>query len=95
MRKLFLLIAVIASVQSLAQKKNQKSLPTASNSDSIIFSKLKYRLVGPFRGGRVAAVTGDYTDKNTFYFGSVGGGVWKTTDGGSNWKNISDIFSRI
>jgi photosystem II stability/assembly factor-like uncharacterized protein len=92
MRKLFLFIVVIFSISSFAQKKNQKSAPATSNSDSIIFSKLGYRLVGPFRGGRVAAVTGDYEDKNTFYFGSVGGGVWKTNDGGSNWKNISDKY---
>ncbi len=92
MRKLFLFTVVIFSISSFAQKKNQKTSPVASNSDSILFSKLKYRLVGPFRGGRVAAVAGDYNDKNTFYFGSVGGGVWKTTDGGSNWKNISDKY---
>ncbi|MBL7727334.1 MAG: hypothetical protein JNM68_06610, partial [Dinghuibacter sp.] len=42
--------------------------------------------------GRSAAVCGSYTHKNTFYFGATGGGVWKTTDGGSNWTNISDKF---
>ncbi len=62
------------------------------NSDSIFFSKVKYRLVGPFRGGRSGAVTGDYKNKNTFYFGATGGGVWKTSDGGNNWKNISDKY---
>ena len=67
---------------------NKKSNVAATNSDSILFSKIKYRLVGPFRGGRVAAVTGSYKNKSTFYFGSVGGGVYKTTDGGSNWKNM-------
>ncbi|MBD0364699.1 MAG: glycosyl hydrolase [Flavisolibacter sp.] len=49
-------------------------------------------MVGPFRGGRSAAVSGSYRNKNTFYFGATGGGVWKTTDGGSNWKNISDKY---
>jgi photosystem II stability/assembly factor-like uncharacterized protein len=53
---------------------------------------MKYRLVGPFRGGRSGAATGSYKNKNTFYFGATGGGVWKTTDGGSNWKNISDKY---
>ncbi len=90
MRKLFLFIAIIISIPSIAQKKIQSTVNT--NTDSIFFSKMKYRLVGPFRGGRVAAVAGDYNDRNTFYFGSVGGGVWKTTDGGSNWKNISDKY---
>ncbi len=62
------------------------------NKDSVFFSKVKYRLVGPFRGGRSAAATGSYKNKNTFYFGATGGGVWKTNDGGSNWKNITDKY---
>ncbi len=53
---------------------------------------MKYRLIGPFRGGRSGAVAGSYKNKNTFYFGATGGGVWKTSDGGSNWKNISDKY---
>ncbi len=53
---------------------------------------MKYRLVGPFRGGRSGAVTGSWRNKNTFYFGSTGGGVWKTSDGGNSWKNISDKY---
>ena len=73
-----------------SQKKPQSQ--PANNSDSILLSKMKYRLVGPFRGGRSGAVTGDPGQKNTFYFGSTGGGVWKTIDGGSNWKNISDKY---
>ncbi len=60
--------------------------------DEQLFSKTKYRLIGPFRGGRSAAAVGSYKNKNTFYFGATGGGVWKTTDGGSNWLNISDKF---
>jgi photosystem II stability/assembly factor-like uncharacterized protein len=60
--------------------------------DSTLFSKVKYRNVGPFRGGRSAAVCGSYKYKNTFYMGATGGGVWKTMDGGSNWKNISDKY---
>src|SRR5438132_8145590 len=53
---------------------------------------LEYRLVGPFRGGRVGAVAGDPSDLRIFYFGSTGGGVWKTTDGGVYWQNVSDGF---
>jgi len=53
---------------------------------------LKWREVGPYRGGRSAAVAGIPQDRETFYFGSTGGGVWKTTDGGSDWKNVSDTF---
>ncbi|HLJ96815.1 MAG TPA: hypothetical protein VKU02_26815, partial [Gemmataceae bacterium] len=51
---------------------------------------LQYRLVGPFRGGRVVAVSGVVGQPNTFYFGAVAGGVWKTTDGGLNWMPLSD-----
>ncbi len=51
---------------------------------------LKWRQIGPFRGGRVLAVTGVSSEPNTYYFGGVGGGVWKTTDGGLNWKPVSD-----
>ena len=51
---------------------------------------MKWRLVGPFRGGRVLAVAGVAGDGNTFYFGSVAGGVWKTTSGGLQWTSIFD-----
>ncbi len=70
----------------------QRGTKAAANPDSILLSKMKYRLIGPFRGGRSGAVTGSYKNKNTFYFGATGGGVWKTTDGGSNWKNITDKY---
>ena len=51
-----------------------------------------WRLIGPFRGGRVSSVTGIVGDRDTYYFGSCGGGVWKTTDGGGSWKCVSDGF---
>jgi photosystem II stability/assembly factor-like uncharacterized protein len=51
---------------------------------------LSYRLVGPFRGGRVVAVSGVVGQDNVYYFGAVAGGVWKTTDGGINWKPVFD-----
>jgi photosystem II stability/assembly factor-like uncharacterized protein len=92
MRKLLLLILSGIFSFAYSQKKIQKISQNTLNTDSVFFSKIKYRLVGPFRGGRSGAVTGSYTNKNTFYFGGTGGGIWKTTDGGSNWKNISDKF---
>jgi photosystem II stability/assembly factor-like uncharacterized protein len=55
-----------------------------------LFDHLSWRLIGPFRGGRVLAVAGVPQDPATFYFGSVGGGVWKTTDAGTVWKPIFD-----
>lgn len=53
---------------------------------------LEWRSIGPYRGGRVVAIAGDPTDKQRFYFGSTGGGVWQTTDGGLIWENISDGY---
>lgn len=57
-----------------------------------IYDAVQWRMVGPHRGGRAAAVAGVASERNTFYFGATGGGVWKTTDGGKTWGNISDGF---
>ncbi|MGH7910969.1 MAG: glycosyl hydrolase, partial [Candidatus Dormibacteraceae bacterium] len=53
---------------------------------------LRWRCIGPPRGGRAVAVAGDPDNPGVFYFGSCGGGVWKTTDGGAYWRNVSDGF---
>ncbi len=53
---------------------------------------LQFRSIGPYRGGRVTAVTGITSQPNVYYFGATGGGIWKTTDGGTNWQNVSDGF---
>jgi hypothetical protein len=53
---------------------------------------LRARLVGPHRGGRVTAVAGHPTDSQVFYFGHCAGGVWRTSDGGRFWENISDGY---
>src|SRR5580765_3665587 len=90
MRK-FLLVATLFSI-TIVDAQPKKTVAPQPDSDSVFYSKMKYRLIGPFRGGRSGAVTGSYKNKNTFYFGSTGGGVWKTTDGGNDWNNISDKY---
>ncbi|MGI9594072.1 MAG: WD40/YVTN/BNR-like repeat-containing protein, partial [Patiriisocius sp.] len=70
----------------------QNQTLTAQEYDQGLYNALEYRLVGPFRGGRSAAVTGVPGKPNLYYFGAAGGGVWETKNGGRNWKNISDGF---
>jgi photosystem II stability/assembly factor-like uncharacterized protein len=70
------------------------NLPVTAQADGI-FDRLAWRCVGPFRGGRVVAVVGDPVDRRVFYFGSTGGGVWKSENYGAYWFNVSDgFFSR-
>jgi len=80
-RFLIILFSVTCLVQLDAQNFNEKN-----------YKALEYRLIGPFRGGRSAAVTGVPNKPNLFYFGATGGGIWKTSNGGREWENISDGF---
>jgi photosystem II stability/assembly factor-like uncharacterized protein len=64
----------------------------ASGLASLPLDDMQFRLIGPFRGGRSVAVAGHPTERLTFYFGSTGGGVWKTLDAGHSWTNVSDGF---
>ena len=57
-----------------------------------MLNAVKWRCIGPPRGGRVVAVAGDPNDPGTFYFGACAGGVWKTEDGGTYWENVSDGY---
>jgi photosystem II stability/assembly factor-like uncharacterized protein len=58
--------------------------------DSALFQSMAWRNIGPFRGGRSVASSGVVSDPMTYYMGTVGGGVWKTTDAGITWRNITD-----
>ncbi|TAI47416.1 WD40/YVTN/BNR-like repeat-containing protein [Flagellimonas allohymeniacidonis] len=87
---LALLAICCIAITSNAQRK--KRTVATSEYPQELYSSLEYRLVGPFRGGRSAAVTGVPGEPNLFYFGATGGGVWKTTDGGRSWENISDGY---
>ena len=93
--KLFILLVIcllMLPIDSNAQKrKKKKSKPSIELRDSL-FHGLKWRNIGPFRGGRSVASTGVTDKPHTYYMGSTGGGVFKTTDDGITWKNISDNF---
>lgn len=73
------------------RRKSKKSEPTPQISPEL-YEGLQWRNIGPFRGGRSAAVTGVPGKANLFYMGSTGGGVWRTNDGGNTWENISDGY---
>lgn len=93
MRKIvWLFSTLLLTSVAFAQKKKTASPVPEGTSTEAVYSKLAYRSIGPFRGGRSAAVAGSYKNRTTFYMGATGGGVWKTSDGGSNWKNISDKY---
>ncbi len=81
---LLLLVPLLAAASPAAAAPPEPSVPEA------YFQKLEFRNIGPFRGGRVTAVAGVRGDRQLFYMGSTGGGVWKTTDGGLRWSNVSD-----
>jgi len=68
------------------------SLGLSGAEDAAFSKELKFRSMGPFRGGRVVTVAGVPSLPSTYYFGGTGGGVWKTTDGGNAWQPVSDGF---
>lgn len=81
-----LAITTIAALAWQGADAQQTSSPSSANP----LSGLRWRNIGPFRGGRSVAVAGSAAQPNVYYFGSVGGGVYKTTDGGENWIPVSD-----
>ncbi|HLZ15492.1 MAG TPA: hypothetical protein VKQ08_00535, partial [Cyclobacteriaceae bacterium] len=92
MKKIILLLTGFISVCAIAQKKSGLPAKNTLSYDEKLYNALEWRSIGPYRGGRSAAVTGVAGKSNLFYFGSTGGGVWRTTDAGNTWSNISDGF---
>jgi len=88
MKKYFLLASCLFLMS--AYKVNAQN--TVSKFNEEFYKSLEWRNIGPFRGGRSAAVTGVANKSNLYYFGATGGGIWKTTDAGNTWSNISDGF---
>jgi len=80
------------SMVVFAQKKQAAVAKPTIGFDEKLYDALEWRSIGPFRGGRSASVTGVPGKPNLYYFGSTGGGVWRTTDGGNTWDNISDGY---
>ncbi|MDH5316538.1 MAG: hypothetical protein OEW44_08650, partial [Gemmatimonadota bacterium] len=66
--------------------------PLLAQTSPASFPALRYRSIGPTQGGRVTAVAGVAQQPGTFYMGASGGGVWKSTDYGQHWTNVSDGF---
>jgi photosystem II stability/assembly factor-like uncharacterized protein len=95
-----LLVAVVPISSALAQatkpqptvfrRPNTPPAPFTGTVDAKLLSGLRYRSIGPARGGRVTTVTGVPSQPFTFYMGSTGGGVWKTVDAGQSWTNVTD-----
>ncbi len=89
----YLLIALMVLPFAMqAQKRNKKSSVPEFVLEDSLFHGLKWRNIGPFRGGRSVASSGVVGQPMTYYFGSTGGGIFKTIDDGITWKNVSDGF---
>lgn len=82
------LLAVVSGPRALTAQ----TPPQEAADLNTFFKPVKWRSIGPFRGGRSVAATGVIGDVKTYYMGTTGGGVWKTVDKGITWKNISDGF---
>ena len=87
-----ILITLFICSPSWGQRRKKQSNKTVITYPEKSYASLKYRSIGPHRGGRSAAVTGVPNQPNLFYFGATGGGVWKTEDGGQTYENISDGY---
>jgi len=79
-------------MQQTQQTTSGSGTTAAGEIGTALGNSLTWRSIGPHRGGRVVTVAGDPRDPMTFYFGACAGGVWKTTDGGTNWECVTDGF---
>jgi len=94
MKKLAVTIFIFLPIFIFAQEK-RKQTQTIQPVNIHAFDSIKFRNIGPFRGGRTNAVHGLVNDPMTYYMGTVGGGVYKTTNSGNTWKNITDGFLNV
>ncbi len=87
-----LILALVCGWSTTMSWSIERSSGLQSSYDGALFKAMKWRPIGPYRGGRVTAVTGIPGLPHTYYFGATGGGVWKSEDGGLNWTPVSDGF---
>jgi photosystem II stability/assembly factor-like uncharacterized protein len=88
MKFLYAIIAFCVSNNTIAQQKKDTSLPTLD----AYLKPVKWRCIGPYRGGRSVCATGVYKNPATYFMGTTGGGLWKTDDMGITWNNVSDGY---
>src|SRR5712691_695019 len=86
----FLFAGLTGAVWAAPSPSPSASATPAPQIDPKLFSGMQWRQIGPFRGGRALAIEGVPGEPDTYYFGAVAGGVWKTTDGGQNWTPLFD-----
>jgi photosystem II stability/assembly factor-like uncharacterized protein len=89
---LVIVLLTIWSSDLMAQPQAPSAMPESILFNSAHYQALEWRNIGPFRGGRSVAVAGHPENAMVYYMGTTGGGVWKTTDAGLSWTNISDGF---
>src|SRR4029077_1987873 len=102
-KMLRLVLVLLVSASSLMAQKSERERkvpeqPAAAQNATVtsaahedpLFKGMKYRVIGPFRGGRSLTASGIAGDPTTYYFGATGGGVWKTTDGAVTWTSVFD-----
>src|SRR5665213_4167734 len=87
-----IILALLAATVSVAADPSSTPVKSTDSTSKSALEGLKYRLVGPFRGGRATGVAGVISEPNTYYFGAATGGLWKTIDGGTSWKPLWDDF---
>lgn len=93
MNRLFVLAFLLMATHVGAQKKNlYPASPPVATIDPSLYGGMRWRELGPFRGGRSCTATGVPGNPNLYYFGTVGGGVWRSRDAGQTWENITDNY---
>lgn len=92
-KTLLLYLSLILTISQSAPGQSTKPTPSAASTFSpALYEGMRWRELGPFRGGRSCTVTGVRGNPNRYYFGSVGGGVWRSDDAGQTWNNLTDSY---